>query len=432
MGLPEKIETRLFINGEFVESSNGKTFDIVNPSTLKLVAKVHEASEQDTDNAVAAAKAAFPAWSALSPDQRGQYFKKLAALIREHNDELAALEASSMGRPVGEFFDAYAAAAKWDRYAESGYNVQAGTTSVQTPGFINMTLRQPYGVVAAIIPWNVPLFFLSSKLAPALIVGNTVVLKSSEKAPLTSAKIAVLAKQAGFPPGVINIITGFGNVSGSVLSHHMDVRALSFTGSSRTGRIIQEAAAKSNLKQVLLELGGKSPAVIFEDADMEKAVKETAHSIRWNSGQVCMANSRIYVQNSVADRYIELFKRNFETETKMGDPLAAPQEGVNQGPQADGAQHKTVLQYLESGKQSGGELITGGGAPSDREGYYIQPTIFKNTPEEAKIMKEEIFGPVVSINVFNTEEEVLAKANATEFVPPSPCWQREAGESEGD
>ncbi|EUC33930.1 hypothetical protein COCCADRAFT_36289 [Bipolaris zeicola 26-R-13] len=415
MGLPEKIETRLFINGEFVESSNGKTFDIVNPATLKLVAKVHEASEQDTDNAVAAAKAAFPAWSALSPDQRGQYFKKLAALIRENNDELAALEASSMGRPVGEFFDGYAAAAKWDRYAESGYNVQAGTTSVQTPGFVNMTLRQPYGVVAAIIPWNVPLFFLVSKLAPALIVGNTVVLKSSEKAPLTSAKIAVLAKQAGFPPGVINIITGFGNVSGSVLSHHMDVRALSFTGSSRTGRIIQEAAAKSNLKQVYLELGGKSPAVIFEDADMEKAVKETAHSIRWNSGQVCMANSRIYVQKSVADKYIELFKRNFETETKMGDPLAAPQEGVNHGPQADGAQHKTVLKYLESGKQSGGELITGGGAPSDREGYYIQPTIFKNTPEDAQIMKEEIFGPVVSINVFSTEEEALAKANATEF-----------------
>ncbi|CAN9129962.1 unnamed protein product [Alternaria alternata] len=411
MGLPEKIETRLFINGEFVESSNGKTFDIINPATLKPVAKVHEASEQDTDNAVAAAKAAFPAWSEMTPEKRGSYFKKLASLIRENNDELAALEASSMGRPVGEFIDAYASAAKWDRYAEAGYSVQ-GTTSIQTPGFVNMTFRQPYGVVAGIIPWNVPLLFLANKLAPALIVGNTVVLKSSEKAPLTSAKIATLVQQAGFPPGVINIITGFGNVSGSILSHHMDVRALSFTGSSRTGRLIQAAAAKSNLKQVFLELGGKSPAVIFEDADLEKAVKETAHSIQWNSGQVCMANSRIYVQDTVADKYIDLFKQNFEKEIKMGDTL---EKGVNHGPQADEAQHKTVLAYLESGKQSGGELITGGGAPSGREGYYIEPTIFKNTPEDAKIMKEEIFGPVVNINVFKSEDEVLTKANATEY-----------------
>ena len=180
----------------------------------------------------------------------------------------------------------------------------------------------------------------------------------------------------------------------------MDVRALSFTGSGRTGRLIQAAAAKSNLKQVYLELGGKSPAVIFGDADIEKAVKETAHSVQCNSGQVCMANSRVYVQDTIADEYIELFKQNFENKVKMGDPLDAQENSVNHGPQADEAQHKTVLQYLESGKQSGGELITGGGAPSDREGYYIQPTIFKNTPEDAKIMKEEVFGPIVNINVF--------------------------------
>ncbi|ORY17943.1 aldehyde dehydrogenase [Clohesyomyces aquaticus] len=409
MGLPEKIETRLFINGEFCESSDGKTFDIHNPATLKLVAKVHEASEQDTDRAVASAKAAFPSWSKLSPDQRGVYFKKLAKLIRESNDELAALEAASMGKPLGTFIDGMACAAKWDHYAEVGYSVQ-GTTSVQTPGFVNMTLRQPYGVVAAIIPWNVPLLFLASKLAPALIVGNTTVLKSSEKAPLTSAKFATLVEKAGFPPGVINVITGFGAVSGSILSHHMDVRALSFTGSGRTGRIIQAAAAKSNLKTVLLELGGKSPAVVFADADLEKAAKDTAYSIQWNSGQVCMANSRVYVQDTVADKFIELFKHKFEQIT-MGDPL---EKGVNHGPQADEIQHKTVLRYLEMGKQSG-DLVTGGGAPSDREGYYIQPTIFTNTPEDAAVMKEEIFGPVVNINVFKAEEEVLAKANNTEY-----------------
>jgi acyl-CoA reductase-like NAD-dependent aldehyde dehydrogenase len=210
---------------------------------------------------------------------------------------------------------------------------------------------------------------------------------------------------------VINIITGFGNVSGSILSSHMDVRALSFTGSGRTGRIIQAAAAKSNLKQVYLELGGKSPAVVFGDADLEKAVKETAHSIQFNSGQVCMANSRVYVQDTIFDQYISLFKEHFAKQVTMGDPL---EEGTNHGPQADEVQHKTVLRYLEMGKQSG-DLIVGGAAPSDREGYYIQPTIFTNTPEDATIMKEEIFGPVVNINVFKSEEEVLAKANNTEF-----------------
>lgn len=206
-------------------------------------------------------------------------------------------------------------------------------------------------------------------------------------------------------------------MSGSILSSHMDIRALSFTGSGRAGRIIQAAAAKSNLKQVYLELGGKSPGVIFEDADLETAVRQTAHGIQWNSGQVCMANSRVYVQNTIADKYVDLFKTYVEREVAIGDPLEA---GVNHGPQADEVQHKTVLQYLESGKQSGGELLIGGGKPPDRKGYFIQPTIFKNTPEDAEIMKEEVFGPVVNINVFKSEEEVLAKANDTESVP-SPC-----------
>lgn len=191
----------------------------------------------------------------------------------------------------------------------------------------------------------------------------------------------------------------------------MDVRALSFTGSGRTGRIIQAAAAKSNLKAVYLELGGKSPAVIFEDADIEKAVKETAYSVQSNSGQVCMMNSRIYVQDTIFEKYLELFKEYLTSKVNVGNPL---EKGINHGPQADEVQHKTVLRYLEMGKQSG-ELVIGGSAPSDREGYYIQPTIFTNTPEDAQIMKEEVFGPVVNINVFKTEEEVLAKANDTEY-----------------
>jgi len=409
--VPESIETRLFINGEFAESSNKKTFDLVSPKSYKVVAKVHEASEHDTDRAVAAAKAAFPEWSALSPKQRGVYFKKLAALVRESFDELAHLEAISMGRPKSNYFDAFACADIFEHYSEAGYEVQ-GTASLNTPGYVNMTLRQPFGVVAAIIPWNVPLLFFANKLAPALAVGNTVVLKSSEKAPLTSAKVAGLVQKAGFPPGVINVITGFGNVSGAVLSSHMDVRALTFTGSGRTGRLIQAAAAKSNLKNVLLELGGKSPAIIFDDADIENAVADTQYSIKWNAGQVCMANSRIYVQDTIADKFIALFKEKYG-EVKVGDPT---DPDTTHGPQADEAQYKNVLRYIEMGKQSG-ELVLGGHdhQPQEESGYFIPPTIFTNTPEGAQIMQEEVFGPVVNINVFSTEEDVLVKANNTEF-----------------
>jgi len=403
------IETRLFINGEFVESSDKKTFDLKSPANLKFLATVHEATKQDVDSAVAAAKAAFPSWSALSPRVRGSYFKKFAALIREHKDELAELEGLSMGKPKGSFMDAEECSRNFDYYAEAGYEVK-GTATINSPGYVGMTLRQPYGVAAAIIPWNAPLIFFAKKIAPALIVGNTAVLKSSEKAPLTSIKLAELAQKAGFPPGVLNVITGFGYVSGNALSHHMDVRVISFTGSSRTGRAITAAAAKSNMKNVLLELGGKSPCIIFEDADLDNAVAAAVFSIQANSGQICMASSRVYVQDTIADKFITLYKNKFSN-VKMGNP---EEPGVNHGPQADEVQYNTVLKYIESGKKSGGELILGEDKPKEN-GYFISPTIFKNTPEDAQIMKEEIFGPVVSINVFSSEEDVLAKANDTEF-----------------
>jgi len=403
------IETRLFINGEFVESSHGKTFDLYSPATQEFVAKVSEASEQDTDRAVAAAKAAQPGWAALSVEVRSGYFKKLAALVREHHAELAHLEALSMGKPVSTYFDAFAFAGTFDHYSEAGYTPQ-GTSSMNTPGYINLTLRQPYGVVAAIIPWNVSLLFFAKKVAPALAVGNTVVLKSSEKAPLTSARVAHFVKEAGFPPGVINVISGFGQVSGSVLSHHMDVRALSFTGSTRTGRQIQEAAAKSNLKAIFLELGGKSPAIVFDDANLEKAAQATQHSVQSNSGQVCMANTRIYVQETVAEKFITMFKEKLERVT-IGDPTL---HETNHGPQADKTQYENVLRYLEIGKEDG-KLLMGGHSPSEHSGYFIHPTVFLDTPEESRIMREEVFGPVVCINTFKTEEEVMAKANNTEY-----------------
>lgn len=371
---------------------------------------VPEATEDDVNAAVAAAKAAFPAWSSLDPAARGQHLKNLAALLHKHSDELARLEAVSMGRPINQYIDAHAAAGTFEHYAEAWATIQ-GHASVNTPGYVAMTLRQPYGVVGAIIPWNVPLLFLGNKAAPALIAGNTVVLKSSEKAPLAAARTAELIAEAGFPPGVFNVLSGHGMPSGAALSRHMDVRAISFTGSCRTGRLIQEAAAKSNLKKVILELGGKSPAVIFEDADIERAVRETAHSIQWNSGQVCMANSRIYVQKSVAGRYVEAFKKAFSSVT-AGDPTRGD---VDHGPQADEVQYNNVMGYIEEGKKSGKLELGGKGSLESTNGYFVEPTVFLNTPEDARVMKEEIFGPVANINTFETEEEAIRWANDTEF-----------------
>lgn len=316
-----------------------------------------------------------------------------------------------MGRPVGQYFDAFASAGNFDHYAEAWPHIQ-GQSSLNTPGYVTLTWRQPVGVVAAIIPWNVPLLFLSSKSAPALIAGNTVVLKSSEKAPLTSARVAELVIEAGFPPGVFNILSGHGLPSGAVLARHMDVRALSFTGSGRTGRLIQEMAAQTNLKKVTLELGGKSPALIFADADMDKAVEETVNSIQWNSGQVCMANSRIYVEASAAPAFKEAFARRFQAVT-AGNPL---DKSVNHGPQADEVQYKSVLAYIEEGKVSGGQLTLGGNGTVDKTGgFFVEPTVFVDTPETARIVKEEIFGPVVLINTFASEEEAVTRANDTEY-----------------
>ncbi|OAA57105.1 Aldehyde dehydrogenase domain protein [Niveomyces insectorum RCEF 264] len=404
-------QPRLLINGKLVEASDKKTFPLYNPATREKVADVPEASEDDANAAVAAAKDAFPAWSALDPSQRAGYFKTLANLIRENSDKLAKLEAVSMGRPVDGYFDAMAAAGHFDHYAEAWPHIQ-GQASLNTPGFVTMTLRQPVGVVAAIIPWNVPLLFLASKSAPAMIAGNTVVLKSSEKAPLTSALVAELVLEAGFPPGVFNILSGHGVPSGAVLASHMDVRALSFTGSGRTGRLIQEMAAKSNLKKVTLELGGKSPALIFADADMDRAVEETVNSIQWNSGQVCMANSRIYVEKGAAEAFAEAFTHRF-TQVKPGNPL---ETGVNHGPQADEVQYKAVTGFIEEGKTSGGTLLLGGkGTLETTGGYFVEPTVFFNTPEEARIMRDEVFGPVVNISVFDTEAKAIALANDTEY-----------------
>jgi aldehyde dehydrogenase (NAD+) len=290
-----------------------------------------------------------------------------------------------------------------------------GESSLQTPGFVNMTFRQPYGVCGAIIPWNAPVTALTFKLAPALLAGNTMVAKSSEKAPLTSLFIGKLIMKAGFPPGVVNILSGTGVNCGSTMASHMDIRKISFTGSVQAGRAIRRAAADSNMKHITLELGGKSPLIIFEDADIEKAATASAFSILYNSGQVCIASTRVYVHSSILDQFCRLL---VAAVGKMGtnptghtDPR---DKRTIRGPQADKRQFDIIQKYLLDSKSAGHKVLTGGSRDGD-QGFYIQPTVILNPAENSAVMREEIFGPVVCVRPFDTEEEVLILANDSEY-----------------
>ncbi|KAJ5081261.1 hypothetical protein N7456_013499 [Penicillium angulare] len=402
----EPIETRLFINGEFRESSSGKKFDVIYPYTKEVVAKVHEADVQDVNDAVDAAEIAFPAWRDLGVEKRGEYLRKLSDAITENMEDLAKLETLCIGRPVSQFIDGKSAAGSFKFYAEHAWTVQ-GTASTNTPGILKLTVREPYGVAGMIIPWNFPLVNFAGKVAPALAAGNTVVLKSSEKAPLTSLYMAKLIKKVGFPPGVVNVVSGFGAPTGSTIAEHMKVRSISFTGSSLTGQKIHAASAKSNLKHVLTELGGKSPTIICDDADLEAAAGSAMFGIQFNSGQVCVASSRLYVHEDVKEKFMVYFQAAMAS-VKMGDPFSPE---TKHGPQIDEAQYNRVKSYLELAEKEG-KLVVGGN-PDD--GFFIKPTIVEGLADDSRVMTEEIFGPVVAVQTFKTEEEVIAKANNTDF-----------------
>ena len=286
-----------------------------------------------------------------------------------------------------------------------------GDSSLNTKDFVNVTFRQPFGVCGAIIPWNVPLLMFINKIGPALATGNTLVLKSSEKSPLSSLLIGRLCQEIGLPKGVLNILSGFGRPCGEAIAKHMDIRKVSFTGSVVAGRAIKKAAAESNLKNVTLELGGKSPLVIFDDADLAKTVPAAAYSILFNSGQGCVASSRVYVHANIADKFMDAMKKAMKEMGVSGDPTVA---GTARGPQADKIQFDRVMGYLNYAKEQGLDMPIGGGREGDK-GYFIEPTIIANAPEDSKVMKEEIFGPVVCINTFTDEQDVLKRANDTEY-----------------
>ena len=309
--------------------------------------------------------------------------------------------------------EGYSAAAMFRYFAGKAADVH-GESSLHTPGFLSLTLRQPYGVCAAIIPWNVPVSSVAVKFGPCLLAGNTLVIKSSEKAPLAVLRFAKLVKEAGFPAGVVNILSGLGPNCGAALASHMEIRKLAFTGSTRTGRAIKKAAASSNLKNVTLELGGKSPLIIFGDADLDKAVPAAAASILSLSGQMCVASSRVYVEKSISDEFTKRLVKEIEekgSNPSGNNPLSPT---TVRGPQADKIQFDNIMGFLKEAKEQKLQILTGG----DRDGnvgYYIQPTVILNPGEDARVIKEEIFGPVQCVSTFETEDEVLKLANNTEY-----------------
>ena len=407
---PAQIETRLFINGRFVESVSKKIFDVFNPTTEEVSASVSEATTEDVDVAVKAAKAAFPAWSETNALGRADYLNVWADRLEKALPEMAYLDAVTMGKPA--YPDQLASMVPMivRFFAAKAHDI-TGESSLNTAGFMNVSLRQPYGVCAAITPWNAPVVMMAYKVSAALIAGNTLVLKSSEKSPLSSLVAARCAMEAGFPPGILNVLSGFGRPCGEALAKHKDIRKISFTGSTATGRIIQKSAAESNLKSVTLELGGKSPLLVFDDADLSIAVPAAAMSILMNSGQVCNAITRVYVHESVAEEFLEKMKATIGILGPSADPLL---NGTKRGPQADKVQFERVLSYLELAKHSGIAAVMGG-KREGTAGYFIEPTILTNVPEDSRLMKEEIFGPVLIINTFIKETDALNRANDTEF-----------------
>jgi len=403
------IKTGSYINGKWVTGSSGKTIDVFNPTTGKVITTLHEASPKDVDDAVDAAQKAFDTvWGLnIGGADRGKLLLKLADIMDEHNHELASIETLDNGKTFvsSSGFDTTEAAACFRYYGGWADKIH-GKVIETTSERLNYTRHEPIGVVGQITPWNFPLMMFAWKVAPALATGNTIVLKPSEYTSLTALKMCDFIEQAGFPPGVINVVIGYGPTVGQAISEHQRIEKVAFTGSTLVGRSIMKAAATSNLKKITLELGGKSPTVVFNDADLDQAVNWTSHGIYFNHGQVCCAGSRIFVQSGVYDAFVKKFTEKSKS-LKLGDPF---QEGTYQGPQVSQQQFDRIMGYIEAGKQQGATLHLGGNRHGN-EGYFIEPTIFTDIKPDMKIVKEEIFGPVGVVAKFEDEDDIIAMAN---------------------
>ncbi len=417
---PKVPDQQMLINGKWVNSVSGKTFDTTDPTDGSVICRVAEGDKADVDLAVKAAREAFEngPWSRMNPADRGRLMNKFADALEAHQTELAALESLDNGKPISDALaaDVPLAIACYRYYAGWADKVYGQTIPINGPYFC-YTRHEPLGVVGQIIPWNFPLLMQAWKWGPALACGNTVVLKPAEQTPLTALRVAQLAQEVGFPDGVINVVPGYGPTAGAALSGHMDVDKIAFTGETGTGKIVMTAAAQSNLKRVSLELGGKSPNIVFADADMDEAVEGAYFGLFFNQGQCCCAGSRLFVQESAYDEFVHKIVAKAKGR-KVGDPFSADTE---QGPQVSQEQFDRVLGYIEHGKKDGAKMLAGGGRVGDK-GYFIQPTVFGDVTDEMKIAREEIFGPVMSILKFKDADEVIARGNRTVYGLAAAVW----------
>lgn len=416
----ERLPRKLFIGGEWVDAVDGGTLPVVNPFDGTEILRIAEAREADVDRAVAAARAAFPAWAAMGASDRGRLLYKLVEKMEACFEELAELEAIDTGHPIKDtrFLDVPRTLLNFRYFAGMADKIDGRQVPVE-PGFLNVVKRQPVGVVGQIVPWNFPLMFCSWKLGPALAAGNTVVMKPSEITPLSTLRLAEMMSEVGFPPGVVNIVPGYGHTAGQRLAEHPDVDKIAFTGSTATGRKIIEASA-GNLKRVSLELGGKGPNVVFEDAVLPAAVGGSAFAIFHNQGQACIAGSRLLLHEAIADAFLEKFVALAES-IRLGDPLDPETE---MGPLTSRLHQERVLSYLEICRKEGNTILTGGSAPEDAalsNGCFLRPTVVEAKPGDT-VFREEVFGPFVSVTRFAGEAEAVALANETEYGLGSGLW----------
>ncbi|HEX5240453.1 MAG TPA: aldehyde dehydrogenase family protein [Candidatus Limnocylindrales bacterium] len=421
---------QMVIGGETVAAADGQTFEIVNPADGQVIGTAPLGGKEDVDRAVAAAQKAFEepkGWSSWAAGKRGRTLAKLADVIKKHSEELAQLESRNTGKPIssarGEIIGA---SLVFDYYAGAANKIYGQTIPVSKPG-LDLTLREPIGVVGLIVPWNFPLLMASWKLGPALAAGNTCILKPASLSPMTAIRVAELALEAGFPPGVINVVTGPGGTAGAAIAAHPGIGKVAFTGETTTGQEIMRLAS-NNVKKVSLELGGKSPNVVFADADLDRFAAESPYSVFDNCGQDCCARSRILVERSAHDRVVEAFAEATR-KVKVGNPA---DDATEVGTLVSFKQRERVERYIEIGLEEGANLVVGGVEPDDaamKDGAYLMPAVFDGVSNDMRIAREEIFGPVVSIIPFDTEAEAIKLANATPYGLSGSVWSRDIGKA---
>ncbi|MEK7711240.1 MAG: aldehyde dehydrogenase family protein [Planctomycetota bacterium] len=420
---PKVTDKKMLIDGKWVEAASGKTFETVNPTTGDVICRVAEGDKADVDKAVAAARKALEskAWRNMAPAERGRLLYKLADLIEKNARELAALETLDNGKPIRDSLggDVPGTAAVYRYFAGWADKIHGKVLPVAGP-FHTYTRHEPVGVCGQIIPWNFPMMMQAHKWAPALACGCTSVLKPAEQTPLTALRIAELAMEAGFPEGVINVITGFGETAGAAIAAHGDVDKVTFTGSTAVGKAIMKASAETNLKRVTLELGGKSPNIIFADADADTAAKFAYFGCFFNMGQCCCAGTRLFVEDKIHDQVLENVTQRAK-KTKIGDPF---DHATTQGPQVSQEQFDRIMGYIGAGQKEGARCVTGG-KRVDRPGYFVEPTIFDNVKDEMTIAREEIFGPVLSVLRFSDVDEAIRRGNNTMYGLAASVWTKD-------